>query len=257
MASAVSAAWRRAGGILCLVTLACGGSPVSPSAGAASLPTESLRTAHFTLHYGAIDAGTVQQTGARLEAEYNRITADLQVVSMPVVDIYFYATHEALVTGAGPNAGVIPSWATGLATSVSQVHMLSPAVAGPYDRAVSNLVHEFAHCVSIRVQPSIPNNPRWLWEAVAIFEAGQFVHPRTLGYMVAGQPPRFSSLSTFDNTFVYDIGFLIAEFVVDRWGRDRLAQLVVANGDTASVLGVALPEFEAQWFAAVRSRYGI
>jgi len=75
--------------------------------------------------------------------------------------------------------------------------------------------------------------------------------------MVAAQPPAFARLNTFDNTFVYDVGFLIAEFVVERWGRERLVQLVAANGNTAAVLGMSLAEFESQWFAAVRSNYGI
>ncbi|MEO5895986.1 MAG: hypothetical protein ABIS06_09820 [Vicinamibacterales bacterium] len=257
MRIAASVAWRRAGGVLCLVTLACGGAPASPSRAAISGPTETLGSAHFVLHYAAMDAGTVEQTSTRLEAEYDRIIADLEVATMPVVDIYFYPTHAALVAGAGPNAGVIPTWATGLATGVSQVHMLSPSIAGSYDQAVSNLIHEFAHCVSIRVNRTIPNNPRWLWESVAIYESRQLVNPRNLTYLVAGQPPSFARLNTFDNTLVYDVGFLIAEFVVERWGRERLVQLVAANGDVAAVLLMSLGEFETQWFAAVRSKYGI
>ncbi|CAN5874694.1 hypothetical protein BH18ACI5_BH18ACI5_26000 [soil metagenome] len=88
---------------------------------------------------------------------------------------------------------------------------------------------------------------------MANYESRQFVDPRNLAYMVAGQPPAFARL----NTLVYDVGFLIAEFVVERWGRERLVQLVAANGDTAVVLGMSLAEFESQWFAALRSRYGI
>jgi len=62
-------------------------------------------------------------------------------------------------TGAGPAAGVIPSWASGLATAEDQIHMMSPNQPGwgPYDRGVINLVHEFAHCVLIHLNRTIPN----------------------------------------------------------------------------------------------------
>jgi hypothetical protein len=256
MGSIVRPAAYRAMVLLWTGAMACGGSVSSPSASTAG-PSETLRSAHFVLHYSATDAATVQQTSDRLEAEYPRIVADLQVSSMPVVQIYLYGSHDALVAGAGPNAGVIPAWATGLATAVDQVHMMSPAVAGPYDRALSNLVHEFAHCVSIKLRPSIPNNPRWLWEAVAIYESRQAVDPRTLGYLVARQPPAFSRLNSFDNTLVYEVGYLIAEFVVERWGQERLVALVAANGDTLGVLGISSSDFESQWFSAVRSKYGL
>jgi len=237
-------------------TLGCGSSISAPSPAGES-PSETLRSTHFVLHYSSLDAATVQQTSTRLEAEFDRIVSDLRVSSMPVVNVYFYGSHDALVAGAGRSAGVIPSWATGLATAVDQVHMMSPAVAGPYDRALSNLVHEFAHCVSIRVRPTIPNNPRWLWESVAIYESQQSVDPRTLGYLLTGQPPAFTRLNSLDNTLVYEVGYLIAEFIVERWGRDRLVALIAANGDTLGVLGVTLADFESEWFGAVRSKYGL
>ena len=36
--------------------------------------------------------------------------------------------------------------------------------------AQKEAVHEFAHVVSMYVNSTIPNNPRWLWEAVALYE---------------------------------------------------------------------------------------
>jgi hypothetical protein len=192
-----------------------------------------------------------------LEAEYVRILQHLGVAAMPTVSVSFYGTHEALVAGAGPAAGPIPAWATGLVTSEERIHLISPAIAGPYERAVTNLVHEFAHCVSLRANRTIANNPRWLWEAIAIYEAGQRVDPRTLAYMTAGQPPAFSRLNSFDNTLVYDVGYLVSEFVIARWSAAAYRELLAANGDTSRVLGFTLADFEAEWFGWVRLTYGI
>jgi hypothetical protein len=103
---------------------------------------------------------------------------------------------------------------------------------GPFDRMVSNLVHEFAHCVSLHVNPRFANNPRWLWESVAIDESRQAVDLRTVGYMTALTPPSFASLNAIDNGRVYEVGYSLGEFVVTRWGQRVLRDLIVASGDT-------------------------
>ena len=135
-----------------------------------------------------------------------------------------------------PVAGVVPPWTAGLVTSRSQIHLMSPNHPSwaPFDRMLSHLVHEFAHCVSLHVNPRIANNPRWLWESVAIYESRQAVDLRTIDYMRALSPPPFATLSGFDNTRVYDVGYSIAEFIVSRWGQRGLRDLVAANGDTAA-----------------------
>ena len=247
--------WRRALAVgLALTLTGCGAPPAAPSS-APGAPTETFQSAHFLFRYLPADAASIAQTATVLESEYGRILEDLGVSNMPVVHVSFYGTHAALVAGAGPSAGPIPAWATGLVTAEDQIHLLSPAVAGPYDRAVVNLVHEFAHCVSLRLNRRIANNPRWLWEAIAIYEAGQRVDPRSLAYMVSGQPPSFAQLNGFDNMMIYEVGFLISEFVIDRWGTAQYRALLGANGDTASVLGITLQDFERDWFAWVRGTY--
>ena len=131
-----------------------------------------------------------------------------------------------------------------------------PAYA-PFDRMVVNLVHEFAHCVSIHINPRIPNNPRWLWESVAIYESGQFVDPRTLAYMTGGRPPAFAALNRFDNTLVYEVGFTIAAYAVSKGGQAALDDLLRNNGDVGATFGITQEMFEREWYEYVRGRYGV
>ena len=245
--------------LLAVVLLACGGgSPAAPPP-PTSAPAGTHSSAHFVFHYTALDSASIGAVADAVEAEHARILADLGVTAMPVVDVTFYADHAALQAGVRALVGQIPAFASGLVTSSTAIHMISPnaPTASPFDRAVRDLVHEFAHCVSLRISPTFANDPRWLWEAVALYEAGQVVDLRTVPYMAALQPPSFASLDTFENTRVYDVGYSIAEFVVEGFGAPALPALVAAHGDTAAVLGVPQAEFESEWFAFVRARYGL
>lgn len=236
-----------------LAPVGCGGPAVAPSAAGGGTFTSS----HFLFRYTALDGPNISDIAASLEREYSRILTDLSVDTMPTVTVTLYTDHAVLEAATRAAAGVIPSAAAGLVTSSTEIHLMSPNAPawGPYSRMVSNLVHEFAHCVSMRVNPRIPNNPRWLWESVAIYESGQSVDLRGLSYMTALQPPSFASMATLDNLRVYEVGYSIAEFVVARWGRHALTDLMAANGDTAAV-GLPQAQFEQDWFAFARQRCG-
>ena len=74
------------------------------------------------------------------------------------------------------------------------------------------------------VNPRFANEPRWLWESVALWENGELADPRTLDYMVAGRPPTLEQLNA-DVTAsrqVYEVGYTIGEFVVARGGKEAL-----------------------------------
>ena len=139
-----------------------------------------------------------------------------------------------------PLVGNVPSFASGLVTGPGDIHVLSPNLASrwSYAEGVVAIVHEFAHCASTRVNPAIANNPRWLWEAVALYEAGQIVDPRTLPYMTAHRPPSLSDLNRIGNTAIYEVGGLMGEFIVETWGPAERRHLVRTGGALVAELGV-------------------
>jgi hypothetical protein len=240
---------------------ACGGGspPAGPTPASTPAPTvfETHPSANFTFRYSAVDTATVAQTAARVEAEHARILQDLGVARMNRVTVTLYPDQASLRAGVAPIVGSIPAFATGLVTGPHDVHIVSPnAQPGAYDARVADIVHEFAHCVSLVVDPGFANNPRWLWETVALYEAGQLVDPRGLSYMTSLQPPTLAQVSQIADVRIYEVGGLIGAFIVETWGRDALARLVRANGDVASVLGVDEATFVSRWMAYTRSRYG-
>lgn len=242
---------------LLVVLGGCGATGAPPS----SLPdlAGSYTSAHFVFRYTTLDAANIATIATVVEGQYARIIADLGAGAMPTVHVTLYLDHAAMVAATQAVAGFIPAFASGLVTAEDQIHLMSPNAPawGPFDRMVSNLVHEFAHCVSLHVNPRIGNNPRWLWESVAIYESGQSVDLRTVGYMTALTPPSLELLNSFDNNRVYEVGYSIGEFVVSRWGQRGLRDLMAGNGDIAAVLRVTPADFHRDWFAFVRERYGL
>jgi len=39
-------------------------------------------------------------------------------------------------------------------------------------------VHEIVHVATLNFNPNIGDNPRWLWESVPLYLAGEFVDPK-------------------------------------------------------------------------------
>ena len=245
-----------AAAVVLLLAGSCGGTLEGPTNPDPAVAT--FASTHFVFRYPPGDAAIVSSIADAVEREYNRIVDDLRAAAVPAVTVTLYADHAALEAAVRPIVGAVPSFASGLVTSQSAIHMMSPNAPGwgPLHRMQSNLVHEFAHCVTLHLNPGAANNPRWLWESVAIYEARQSVDLRAVSYMAALDPPSFESMSSVDNLRIYDVGYSIAEFIVSRRGQSALSQLIAANGDTAATLGVPLADFQRQWFAFVRERYG-
>ena len=239
-----------------LVFSGCGGSsPAGPSPTPAAV-FQQHTSEHFILQFTSIDAASVDETAARIEAEYARIVGDLQPPQMSRVTVFLYPDRASMQDAVRGVVGTLPAFATGLVTGAASIHVLSPnlASAWPYADGVRAIVHEFAHCVSLQVNSTIANSPRWLWETVAIFEAGDFVNPRSVAWLANGPPP-MARLNSFDNTDIYSVGYVLGEFIVSRWGRDALVMLIRTNGNTAAVTGMNEPEFLQSWYDFVRARY--
>jgi len=235
----------------------CGGSkPSSPSV-AGEQPTVKVTTAHFRVLADRA-ATEVQATIAEaLESNYSRITSDLRVDTLAVTSVWVWQDSTAFYADMG-SRGQVYYGATGYVRDGHAVSLLAApgAAAGTVARAA---VHEFAHVVSMAVNARIPNNPRWLWETVALYENREFVDPTTLDYMRSGSYPSLADLDAAYNVSgrVYQVGYVLGEFIVQRWGQDGLVRLIQSNGDLPVALGVTTPEFESAWHAFLHEKYGL
>jgi hypothetical protein len=230
----------------------CGGqgpaSPVSPSAG--DTPVLRFETAHFRVHGGHAAEALLREIADRLEAELPRVSADLAISGVRPITVKVWQDEAAW------SAEVLRYFGrridtTGYVTGPDELRVLAVG------QVARNAVHEMCHSLSLHVNASFANNPRWLWETVALYENRELVDPRSVSYLVAGRPPTLAELD-MDVTAgrqIYEVGCVIGEFVVARGGLAGLRGLIRTNGDTASVLGLPPAGFEAAWYAFVRERY--
>jgi hypothetical protein len=245
---------------LVLLLAGCGGgSPAAPSplVPPPVPPFQQHASDHFTFHFTSMDAASMAGTAASVEAQYERIVADLGSPAVARIAVFLHPDLPSMRAAVEGIVGPLPSFAVGLVTNASTIHVISPNLTStwPYAQGVRAIVHEFAHCVSMHVNASIANNPRWLWEAVALYENNEFVDPRLVMALVSGQPPGVARLNGFDNRDIYDVGFTIGEFIVARWGRDGLLALIRNNGNTSPVTGLTASALMDAWYGFVSSRY--
>ena len=74
---------------------------------------------------------------------------------------------------------------------------------------------------------------------------------------IRGAFPTLQQMNVDPNggTQIYQVGYVLGEFIVNTWGRAAFLRLIQTNADIPGVLGVSTSEFEAAWQSYVRQRY--
>jgi hypothetical protein len=216
------------------------------------------KTNHFKIFYSSLEDQNIKEIADSLETNYTRIIASLQSPELPIVSIHFYtdtANFRESVKRWVPNPSI---WTTGITLGDSAIHIISPdAPNQDYRAMMKSTIHEFAHCVSRHINKTIVNNPRWLWESIAIYESNQTSDPRQVPYLVNQKPPALGKLNDWSDTAIYDVGYFIAEYLVESKGNAVLNALIKNNGNIKETLKIDDEEFTKQWFAFIKKKYDI
>ena len=202
-----------------------------------------LETEHFSLLYSQADADKMDAYATELETAYPRITADLDQKDLPRIVGRFYPDQASYTAFTGH----------GSLGSVQDRNLFS-IVTVPFKASVP--VHEFAHCVTLHLDGQAGNNPTWLWEAVAVYEARDLVNPLTVPCLASRNFPTLAQLNVRGGSCdIYQVGYTLTEYIVEGWGFAGLRDLIVAHGDPRESLGMSIEELQAGWWRFLEERY--
>jgi hypothetical protein len=215
-----------------------------------SLLTLKESTEHFTFLYSKKDLVSVVTIANKLETNYDKITNDLKVGKLPITIVRIYPDLKSFHEGINfPNA---PDNVLATAFGKSDFRMTSPS-SNDIDSLMfmKGVTHEFTHCVHLNIDYS-PNNPRWLWEGVAMFEADWFLDPKETEII---KNKKFPHLASLNNGMEYELGYVIIEAIKDIWGFDTVIDLIKKRGDVQAVLKLSEKEFEQKVFDQIYKKY--
>ena len=180
-----------------------------------------------------------------LESSYARISANLQATPDQPFNVYLYSGWLRYAKATG-------NWgASGSAEGSGKLHLSASQPDGEKAEVVA--VHEFVHSVTLKLllshtpQPlnvadfdrKFTKFPVWLWEAIAVYEANQFLHPNRLHFISKTSYPSLADLSNRkQGGKIYKVGYTVIEYILAEHGRDALVKLVLAYGDTNVLTGL-------------------
>ena len=207
---------------------------------------------NFILHDGLSESDIVHIQMALTEKR-PAVLAALGLAQMPTVTVQIWHDETRYQDAMESTLGMRAPGSRGYVTGATEIRLLRHQQLSAQREAV----HEFAHAATLTLNPDFGNNPRWLWEAAAIYLAGEFVDPRVVEQFRGNQCPSLATLnSPFDRGgSIYSSGYLLGEFIVTQWGVSSLPDLVSSNGNTEAVLNVSETEFEDRWCAFVQEKY--
>jgi hypothetical protein len=224
---------------------------------------KEIKTPHFTFRFSSsIDTATISELANALESNYARIGQDLKTKPSDNIETNIYAQRWRYIKATG-------NWsASGNIEGISKLHFVEQAWGENDSRKVA--VHEFSHTVTLKLlldnetQPvnskdfdkKFSTFPTWLWEATSVYEAEQFVDPKTLPYLSNGQYPSISELNNrLKGGKIYGCGYTIIEYILSKYGRDSLINLIKNYGDLKKTLNAPDDQFSKEWYQFVREKY--
>jgi hypothetical protein len=208
---------------------------------------------HFSfVLYNELPQSILEPVQKKLEDNYSRILADLNVTALKKIIVRIWNNETQFLDAMQRDIGMRYTGATGYVFNSDEIRILFRGDAS------QTCIHEFCHIVSLAVNNKFGNNPRWFWETVAIYEAGEFVDPKTISYLINGNFPTIAELnSDFNSGYnkIYNAGFILGEYIIHDFGKTAYVNLIKSNANIESTLGISTLQFENGWGNFVRSKY--
>ena len=230
-----------------------------------------INTSHFQINYKGILKTEAEDISKSLEENYNRIRTELNDPEHNTISVFIHSTQNDFNSATG----LKNSTANGASRGPKAFHLMYQTWFNSVfpDDMTKVAVHEFTHCVqlNILIQDALSKSkksdnaafdknfeqqfsekyPQWFWEALCDYEAG-IINKMSVKHGMKGKPT-LKFLNTSNQ--IYNTGYTIIEYIVTKWGKEKLPDLIRTYCDLKKVLQITESEFEQGWHKFVQEKY--
>ncbi len=199
---------------------------------------------------GPVPKDKMEEIKQTVETHSSNIIKNFQVTNMPYVTVKIWQNRDAFELEYGDNAEYVQGYVVQSSWEARFFNGLPELGLG--------VVHEYTHLVTLALNPSFDNNPRWLWEATAIYESGRPPVPNISNLKCFSKEyyPSIESLNQHPFN-IYKLGYFLTDFIVSKWGQDSLVKLVKSNGNIKVILNISVNDFEKMWLSFLQDKYNL
>ena len=174
--------------------------------------------------------------------------------SIPVITVRVWQSQKAYLDEQERSIGQRYAFSTGyIEPKSNEIRLLY--FGGEIQRTA---LHEFVHLLTLQINPNFANNPRWLWEAVAIYKSEDYWFHMNNRSAIKG---RFDGLvqdlynKPNSSSAVYELGYTVGEFIERSWGEGAFVDLIKSNGDPSQLTDQPIESLFYDWEQFVKTTY--
>lgn len=227
------------------------------------LPVQESDHFKFFAAQGAEDAA--EPLARELEANYERITRDLQVAPADKFEVYLFADVDSFHRASGRPDAPATSIGTTQGTDIWLVSPLNPSGGLDTQEMLAAGVHEFVHALVHSINGSLDRNnyniPIWLSEGLAGYEAGQMIpewRARMRELVAQDAIPSIGNdlvPDRYDKVKGFPFSITLVEYILDEYGMEKVIAMLKSPSEVEAILGVSLSELDAGWRAYLHRTY--
>lgn len=229
-----------------------------------------IKTSHFVVAYNGIYKYEAENISESLEKNYNIIRTELKDPEHSIIKVFIHGSQKDFANSTG-----LRNNANGTSRGPLEFHILWTNWFNSIfpDNPNKTAVHEFTHCVQLNIlikqeinQTEIKDKnafdaffekkfaeqyPKWFWESISIYEAGE-INSISVKYAMRNKP----DLNYLNHSnHIYLLGYTIIEYITQKWGKDKLPELIKSYGNVEKVLKINQQEFQNGWHKFVEDKY--
>ncbi|WP_370980765.1 hypothetical protein [Agaribacterium sp. ZY112] len=214
-----------------------------------------LKTGSFNyIAYNKLPESLFSDIQSKLEANQERLLIDFHLDSMPRITIKIWSNVDEYLAEQEKAFGIRYPGSRGyIVSDPKEIRLLYT-----HGDTKNIALHELVHLLTLEVNPKFGNNPRWLWEAIAIYKSER-------SWKYANKPEqiedRFEMMSNELNSdfnqsgAIYELGYTIGEYIEYKWGNEAFIVLIHSHGDFSELTSSPFNEIISDWQSFVKARY--